>query len=261
MTDIVFRYKPHLPPVLTSFSVSLPRGGYYCLVGPSGSGKSTVLAILMGFRRQSQGTITISGQFLTDRNGARLREQIAVVFQEVLILNGTIADNIRYGKLGANLEQCKEAARLAECDFIDTLENKYDTIVGDSAEVSLSGGQSQRICLARALVRDPRVLLLDEATSALDAETEASVVRTFERLAKRGMTIVSVTHRLATSINADTILVMQNGRLAEEGRYEELLDRPQGLFAKMVASQEKNAGKIHDDDDDDEEDEGRGSVE
>jgi ABC-type multidrug transport system fused ATPase/permease subunit len=235
MSNVSFRYQLGTPAVLKGLTCDIQRGSYCCLVGPSGSGKSTVLSILMGFRKHDTGEITVNGHDLLEEI-ATVSQQTAVVFQQVLILNGSIYDNIRYGCLSATREECLEAAKLARCDFIDLLDDGIDTLVGDSAKTSLSGGQMQRICLARGLVRRPQLLLLDEATSALDGETEASIINTLEELVSTlSMTIVSVTHRLSTCVNADQILVLNHGCVQETGTYAELRDQG-GLFAVMVDS-------------------------
>lgn len=249
--DLVFRYKPSLPTVINGFSATINRGSYVCMVGGSGSGKSTILSILMGFQRQVAGNLVVDSRPIRNTMSIEwLQDQIGVVFQEIMILNGTIMENIRFGSLNASDEACETAANHADCDFIRKLKDGFNTVIGDNSEHNLSGGQMQRICLARALVRMPKILLLDEATSALDSETEAKIIRTLERLASPpiAMTIVSVTHRLSTTLNADKILVLQYGRVVEKGRYQDLILRG-GLFAKLVASQE-GGGDQHDDDSD-----------
>jgi ABC-type methionine transport system ATPase subunit len=194
----------------------------------------------MQFQEADGGCIRLDGHDIFNFSKKSFMDQTAVVFQDGGILNGTIYDNIRYGNGQASNADCEEAARLAECHFIPDLKDGFETIVGQHATVSLSGGQAQRICLARALCRKPSLMLLDEATSALDPETEASIVATLERLSsKMNMTIISVTHRLSTSLNADMILVLQAGRVAEQGRYDALV-RKGGLFYEMVHKTENS---------------------
>jgi ABC-type multidrug transport system fused ATPase/permease subunit len=243
---LVFKYdKSTEKYILNELSATVPRGSYTCIVGPSGCGKSTLLACLMQFQEADGGAIRIDGHDIFNFSKTSFMNQMAVVFQDGGILNGTIYDNIRYGNTTATDAECEEAAHLAECHFIRDLKDGYNTIVGQHATANLSGGQAQRLCLARALCRKPSLLLLDEATSALDPETEASIVSTLERLSsKMNMTILSVTHRLSTAVNADLILVLNQGRVAEEGRYEELV-RKGGLFSEMV-----NKTDDHSDDDD-----------
>ncbi|KAF0700272.1 Aste57867_9227 [Aphanomyces stellatus] len=221
---------------LQDVSAIFPIGQYVCIVGPSGCGKSTLLGCLMQFYEPTDGVISIDNLDLLKFSRSSYLAQTAVVFQDGGILNGTILENIRFGNEKATDAECMEAAELAECgSFVAGLKDGYETVVGQHATVNLSGGQSQRICMARALVRKPTILLLDEATSALDAETEASIVESLERLAKRlHMTVISVTHRLSTTRSADSILVMQNGRIVDRGTYHELLARPHGFFAELV---------------------------
>lgn len=236
---LVFKYdKASEKYILNDLSAVIPRGAYTCVVGPSGCGKSTFLACLMQFQEADGGCIRLDGHDILNFSKKSFMNQTAVVFQDGGILNGTIYDNIRYGNTHASNADCEEAARLAECHFIKDLKDGYDTVVGQHATCNLSGGQAQRICLARALCRKPTLLLLDEATSALDPETECSIVATLERLSsKMNMTIISVTHRLSTCENADLILVLNKGFVAEQGRYDDLV-RKGGLFYEMVHKNE-----------------------
>ncbi|ETK90931.1 hypothetical protein F441_05550 [Phytophthora nicotianae CJ01A1] len=237
---LVFKYdKASENYILNELSATIPRGSYTCVVGPSGCGKSTLLACLMQFQDADGGCIRLDGHDIFNFSKKSFMDQTAVVFQDGGILNGTIYDNIRYGNISASNADCEEAARLAECHFIKNLKDGFETVVGQHATCNLSGGQAQRICLARALCRRPSLMLLDEATSALDPETEASIVATLERLSsKMNMTIISVTHRLSTALNADQILVLNTGRVAEEGRYDALVQKG-GLFYEMVHKVDK----------------------
>ena len=162
-------------------------------------------------------------------------EQVGVVFQKTMILNGTIRENIAFGT-NASEAEVEEAAKRAEIHrAITNLEEGYDTIVGQSATVNLSGGQLQRVCLARALCRKPKILLLDEATSALDPKTEAAIIRTLEHLrARESIAIISVTHHPSTTLNCDKIFVLERGSLVECGTYNELTSKPDGFFSGLV---------------------------
>ncbi|CAK4103324.1 unnamed protein product [Aphanomyces euteiches] len=221
---------------LSDITTVIKRGEYVCIVGPSGCGKSTLLSCLMRFQDISSGTIAIDGLDIHQYSTSSYADQLAVVFQDGGILNGSILENIRYGQTQASEQDCIEAAKAAEChQFIEQLKDGYSTIIGQHGTTNLSGGQMQRICLARALVRKPSVLLLDEATSALDPETEAHIVATLEQLARKmHVTIVSVTHRLSTTRNADLILVLNDGKIIETGSYKELMQVPGSFFAELV---------------------------
>ncbi|KAF0752991.1 hypothetical protein AaE_005844 [Aphanomyces astaci] len=221
-------------------------GAYTCLVGPSGCGKSSLLSCLMQFNNITSGTIAIDNVDIQAYSKESVMAQIAVVFQDGGILNGSVLDNIRYGNENASTDECIEAAKWAEADkFVAKLPQGYATIMGQHATCNMSGGQVQRICLARALVRKPSLLLLDEATSALDPETEASIVRTLETLARDfHMTILSVTHRLSTARNADLILVLDKGAVAETGTYDSLVASPDSLFSEMVSQSTSSDQKL-----------------
>lgn len=243
--DVVFGYDPARP-VLKGVTMSISKGTYVCIVGDSGSGKSTLLSILMGFYKQDKGQITIDGIDIK-QEFFRVASRVGVVFQEAMILNGTIYDNIAYGSPNGvhgakpSRAECMEAAKAAGCGFItEKLKDGLDTIVGDGAHVSLSGGEQQRVCVARALARKPKLLLLDEATSALDPETEAAIIRVVANLRSTGMTIISVTHKLKTAMNADSIFVLSKGQMAEFGTFQELKNRADGHFARMLTAQNED---------------------
>lgn len=233
-TDVVFSYDGEHRS-LDRVDLRIPAGANVVIVGGSGSGKSTVLGLLARFHDPDSGTVGFDG---TDLRGARvdtLRNQVGMVFQESFLFNTTIRENIRLGRPGATDAEVEAAARDAEVDaFVAALPDGYDTLVGERGG-RLSGGQRQRVAIARAMLRDPAILLLDEATSALDPATEAAVNATLRRLwANR--TVVSVTHRLASTVDADLVLVMADGRLVESGSPAELLVAD-GCYRQMWDSQ------------------------
>ncbi len=220
---------------LNDVNFTIRAGESVAFVGPSGSGKSTVLTILTRFYEPDTGTVAFDGNNLKLATQDSLRGQLGIVFQESILFNTTIRENVRVGKPDATDAEIEAAARAVEIhDTIMDMVQGYDTPVGERGG-RLSGGQRQRIAIARALLRDPRVLLLDEATSALDAGTEASINKTLERVAK-GRTVVSITHRLASITTMDRIFVMERGRLVEQGRHDELLALG-GVYSKLWEKQ------------------------
>ena len=199
-----------------------PAGTTTALVGSSGAGKSTVISLVMGFRHPGSGRVMVDGHDLRDVRMPDYRRQLAVVLQDDFLFDGTIAENIAYGKPGATLPEIERAGQLAHCDeFIGQFELGYDTVIGERG-VKLSGGQRQRVSIARAMLADPRILILDEATSSLDSENELVIQEGFKRL-KEGRTTFVIAHRLSTIRNADQILVMEDGEIVERGTHDELL--------------------------------------
>ncbi len=234
-SGVNFGYSPARR-ILDDVSFVIKAGESVAFVGPSGSGKSTVLTILTRFYEPDAGVVAFDGQGLRTVLQDSLRRQLGVVFQESLLFDTSIRDNIRVGKADASESEIEAAARAAEMhELILAMPDGYDTLVGERGG-RLSGGQRQRIAIARALLRDPRVLVLDEATSALDAASEASINQTLERVAK-GRTLVSVTHRLATIVNMDRIFVIDNGHLVEQGRHDDLLALG-GVYATLWEKQQ-----------------------
>jgi ATP-binding cassette, subfamily B, bacterial len=204
---------------LSNLSFHIPRGSRVAIVGPSGSGKSTILNLILRLYEPVEGSVTIDGYDLRKVTRESLLSQIAIVFQESFLFHTTIRENIRLGKPDASDAEVEAAARAAEIhDFIESLPLGYDTNAGERGSL-MSGGQRQRIAIARALVRDPAILLLDEATSALDHATEAAILATLRRAAA-GRTVISVTHRLSSAVDADIVLVMAGGELVEAGGHE-----------------------------------------
>lgn len=219
-------------PVLNGIDFAAEGGKTTALVGPSGAGKSTVITLIPRFYDPLEGEILIDGQNIADVTKSSLRKHLAYVSQQPYLFEGTIRDNIRYGRLEATDAEIEEAARLAYAhDFIIAQPLGYDTPVGENG-VTLSGGQRQRLSIARALVRNAPILLLDEATSALDTESEAAVQKALDE-AMTGRTVVVIAHRLSTIRRADKIIVMQAGTIAEEGTHDDLAQRPDGLYARL----------------------------
>ena len=206
------------------------------LVGPSGAGKTTLVNLIPRFYDPTAGRITIDGYDIRTVKMRSLREQIGIVPQETALFSGTVHDNIVYGKLDATQAEIEAAAQAANAhDFILTLADGYATRVGERG-VKLSGGQRQRLAIARALLKNPRILILDEATSSLDTESEQAVQEALERLMRDRTTFV-IAHRLSTITNADWIIVLADGRIAEQGTHAELLAREDGLYRRMYALQ------------------------
>lgn len=221
---------------LNGLSLAIPAGHYIAVVGSSGAGKSTFLNLLLRFYDVNAGQVTIDGYDVREVTQASLRNQMGIVFQEALLLNASIGDNIRMAKPDASDEEVIAAAQAAEIhDFIAALPDGYDTLVGERGG-RLSGGQQQRVSIARAIVRNPAILLLDEATSALDLETEATIVETIERLTE-GRTVIFVTHRLRSIVRADCIYLLQEGQVAEFGTHEELLAQ-HGIYHRLWQTQD-----------------------
>jgi ATP-binding cassette, subfamily B, putative efflux pump len=219
--DVSFEYNPNVP-VLNQISFRAPAGTTTALVGSSGSGKSTLISLVMAFNRPLSGTIRVDGRDLATIRLRDYREQIGVVLQDNFLFDGTIGDNIRYGRPDATLEELQRVSAIAHADeFIEGFAQKYDTIVGERG-VKLSGGQRQRVAIARAILADPRILVLDEATSSLDSESEA-LIQDGLRSLRRGRTTFVIAHRLSTIRSADQILVIEGGEIVERGTHEQLL--------------------------------------
>jgi ATP-binding cassette subfamily B protein len=231
LKDVVFSYTDGAP-ILRGVSLVAEGGKTTALVGPSGAGKSTIINLIPRFYDPAEGEILIDGQNIADVTKSSLRHQLAYVSQQPYMFEGSIRDNIRYGRPDATDEEVEEAAKLAHAhEFIIAQSEGYDTSVGENG-VTLSGGQRQRLSIARALVRNAPILLLDEATSALDNESEAAVQKALDT-AMRGRTVIVIAHRLSTVVNADKIVVMQEGRVVEEGTHEDLAQRKNGLYARL----------------------------
>jgi subfamily B ATP-binding cassette protein MsbA len=232
--NVTFEYNPGVE-VLKGVSFQAPAGTTTALVGSSGSGKSTLISLVMAFNRPKSGRILVDGRDLATVRLRDYRSQLGVVLQDNFLFDGSVIENIRYGRPDATLEQIRDVSRIAHADeFIEGFERKYDTVVGERG-VKLSGGQRQRIAIARAILRDAPVLLLDEATSALDAESERAVQLAVEAMAA-GRTTLIVAHRLATVKKADRILVFEAGRIVADGTHEALVAEG-GLYARLARLQ------------------------
>ncbi|MEM9449352.1 MAG: ABC transporter ATP-binding protein [Cyanobacteria bacterium P01_E01_bin.6] len=230
LTDVTFAYDEGYP-VVQHLSMSIPAGQTIGIVGSTGSGKSTLVKLLLRLYEIESGHITLDGMNIQDIRLQDLRQSIGLVSQDVFLFHGTVAENIVYGSPEATSDTIRHAAIVAEAhEFIERLPQGYDTIVGERGQ-KLSGGQRQRLAIARAILKDPPILILDEATSAVDNETEAAIQRSLENITQN-RTTVAIAHRLSTIRNADCIYVMEYGKLVEQGRHEELLER-NGIYANL----------------------------
>jgi ATP-binding cassette, subfamily B, bacterial MsbA len=233
--DVDFSYEDGTP-VLNKTTFTASAGKTTAIVGPSGSGKSTIAALLLRFHDPKTGFITINGTDIAGVTKQSLRQSIAYVSQQPYLFEGSIADNIRYGRPEASMSEIEVAARLANAhDFILDLPHGYQTMSGENG-VLLSGGQRQRISIARAILRDAPIMLLDEATSALDNESEKKVQDALET-AMKGRTTIVIAHRLSTVINADKIITLLDGRIVEEGTHKSLIKQKNGIYARFFAMQ------------------------
>lgn len=232
---VMFQYEGATRPLINDLHLKVPPGERLAVVGPSGSGKTTLMALLMRFYDPVGGAVRIDGEDLRRFKQSSVRRHIGVVLQDPLLFNDTVRANIVYGKPNATDAEVEAAARAAHAhEFITRLSNGYETVVGERGTL-LSVGERQRITIARALIKDPRIVVLDEAMASLDAESGALVLEALERLME-GRTTFVIAHRLATVVNADRIIVLKDGHIAEAGPHRDLL-RLNGYYADLVRRQ------------------------
>uniref|UniRef100_A0A4W5LN96 ABC transporter domain-containing protein n=1 Tax=Hucho hucho TaxID=62062 RepID=A0A4W5LN96_9TELE len=226
--------------VLKGINFTASFGQKIAIVGPSGMGKSTIASLLLRFYDINSGEILIDGKNINDYDLENLRGNMSIVPQDVILFGGTIRENIAYGKPNATEEEINTAAKQANAyDFIEGFPEKFETVVGERG-IKLSGGQRQRIAIARALLKNPSVLILDEATSSLDSESEKLVQEALEILME-GRTSIIIAHRLSTIRSADQILVLDNGKISEQGTHQELINLENGLYKNLSNLQFSNS--------------------
>ncbi len=235
---VKFGYNPdHI--IIKDFSVDVKQGQKIAIVGPTGAGKTTMIKLLMRFYDVNEGAILVGGHDIKDFNRGELREMFGMVLQDTWLFNGTIEDNIKYGKLNATHEEVVEAAKAAYVDqFVQTLPNGYNMVLNEEAS-NVSQGQKQLLTIARAILADPKILILDEATSSVDTRTEIRIQKAMDNLME-GRTSFIIAHRLSTIRDADLILVMKDGDIVEQGKHQELLNQ-NGFYAELYNSQFESA--------------------
>lgn len=234
--DITFQHADAKAPIFEHFDLSIHPGERVGLVGVSGSGKTTLTKLLLRFADVNDGAILVSDQDIRKITQSSLRENVAYVPQETALFHRSISENIAYGKPDATPEEIQRAAKLANAhDFIMDLPEGYDTLVGERG-IKLSGGQRQRIAIARAILKDAPILVLDEATSALDSESEALIQDALNKL-MAGRTSIVIAHRLSTVANLDRIVVLENGKIVEQGKHHDLLEKPDGVYHHLWSRQ------------------------
>jgi ATP-binding cassette subfamily B protein len=231
LDNVTFGYEPNKP-VLKGLHLKVEAGKMLGIVGHSGAGKSTLVNVISRLYEVNEGAVKVDGIDIRELSSASLRSHIGIVSQDIYVFAGSIAENIAYAKPDCGMEELIRAARIAGAhDFIEALPESYDTIVGTGG-YNLSGGEKQRISIARAVLHNPQLLILDEATASLDTETELKIQEALETLI-RGRTTIAIAHRLSTLRNADYLVVMENGCIVEEGTHEGLMEKA-GAYAQLV---------------------------
>jgi len=239
--DVSFGYGER--DVLKNVSFTVPKNTMTALVGPSGSGKTTIANLLPRFWDVGQGAVFLRGTDIREVPLASLLDQISMVFQRVYLFRDTVYNNIALGRMDATREEVEEAARKARCyDFIMALPDGFETVIGEGG-ASLSGGEQQRISIARCILKDAPIVILDEATASVDADNESHIQAAISELV-RGKTLLVIAHRLNTVRNADQILVIEDGRIAERGRHDALMAAG-GLYRTMVTKRSGIRGFVH----------------
>ncbi len=238
---VSFKY-PDGTQALDNIDLRIPKGKVTALVGHSGGGKTTLTNLVLRFYDVSQGELKLDGRNIKDIRLASYRRLMSLVLQDVFLFDGTVRDNIMFGKRDATMEEIEKAARVAHCsDFIEKMKDKYDTIIGERG-VKLSGGQKQRVALARAIIANPQLLILDEATSNLDSESEGLIQDALRNIFKNRTTLV-IAHRLSTIMDADNIIVIEKGKVMEQGTHSELLEK-KGRYHEMYSKQMEKVKRL-----------------
>lgn len=236
--DVSFSYGEN--EVLSHIDTIIEAGSFTAIIGPSGSGKTTMCQLIPRFFEVCRGRVLIGGADVRHVPTEELMSKISMVFQKVYLFEDTILNNIRFGKPDATLEEVRAVAKAARCDdFIMALPNGYDTLVQEGGD-NLSGGEKQRISIARAMLKDAPIIILDETTSALDAENEHEILAAIDELTKN-KTVIMIAHRIKTVEKADHIIAIENGRIVQEGTHEELLHQ-KGIYADLINAREKASG-------------------
>ena len=240
LNNISFRYNPQGEETIKNVNVTIPAGAITALVGPSGSGKSTLSRLIARFWDVSKGKVEIGGIDVKELDPEHLMEYMSFVFQDVVLFNDTVYNNIKIGNMNATEEQVLAAAKAARCDeFIEKMPDGYQTVLGENGS-TLSGGERQRLSIARALLKDAPIVLLDEATASLDPESESSIQQAIGRLIQ-GKTVLVIAHRLRTIAKADKIIVLDDGKVVEQGTHSELMEQ-NGLYKRLYTIQQESLG-------------------